>query len=137
MALPTRLSTTHHASGAGRSSERRDFARDDASRLRPLMLTRRLDADDLTAARWLDESPIEAAARSPPDFGLPRLRPECGTASVHAEARDMARESKNGDDGKLGRKRYEKELGKMQVELCRLQDWVKHTGARVILVFEG
>src|SRR6516165_2762154 len=38
---------------------------------------------------------------------------------------------------KLGRKEYEKELKKLQVELCYLQDWVKATGARVILIFEG
>jgi polyphosphate kinase len=40
-------------------------------------------------------------------------------------------------DGRLKRKDYEKELGKLQVELCRLQDWVKHEGLRVIIVFEG
>ena len=40
-------------------------------------------------------------------------------------------------DGKLKRKDYEKELRKLQVELCRLQDWVKHKGLRVIIVFEG
>src|SRR6516162_10912998 len=38
---------------------------------------------------------------------------------------------------KMGRKEYEKELRKLQVELCRLQDWVKEKGMRVILVFEG
>jgi polyphosphate kinase 2 len=38
---------------------------------------------------------------------------------------------------KLGRKEYEKALEKLQVELCRLQDWVKATGDRVILVLEG
>jgi polyphosphate kinase 2 len=38
---------------------------------------------------------------------------------------------------KMSRKDYEKELRKLQVELCRLQDWVKGTGQRVILVFEG
>jgi polyphosphate kinase len=40
-------------------------------------------------------------------------------------------------DGKLKRKEYEKELRKLQVELCRLQDWVKHKGLRVVIVFEG
>jgi polyphosphate kinase len=39
--------------------------------------------------------------------------------------------------GKLKRKDYEKELRKLQVELCRLQDWVKYKGLRVIIVFEG
>jgi polyphosphate kinase 2 len=41
------------------------------------------------------------------------------------------------DAGKLRRKDYEKELEKLQVELCYVQDWVKATGARIILVFEG
>jgi polyphosphate kinase 2 len=40
-------------------------------------------------------------------------------------------------EGKLKRKRYEKELRELQAELCKLQDWVKHKGLRVIVVFEG
>jgi polyphosphate kinase len=39
--------------------------------------------------------------------------------------------------GKLPRKEYEKELRNLQIELCKLQDWVKHKGLRIILVFEG
>src|SRR5215471_18612979 len=39
--------------------------------------------------------------------------------------------------GKMSRKEFEKELAKLQVELTRLQTWVKDTGARVIVVFEG
>ena len=39
--------------------------------------------------------------------------------------------------GKLSRKRYEKELAKLQVQLCHLQDWVRETGARVVILFEG
>src|ERR1700747_485974 len=38
---------------------------------------------------------------------------------------------------KMKRKAYEKELRKLQVELCHLQDWVKAKGARIIVVFEG
>ena len=38
---------------------------------------------------------------------------------------------------KLKRGDYEKKLKKLQVELCHLQDWVKETRARIILVFEG
>ena len=37
----------------------------------------------------------------------------------------------------MRRKEYEKELRKLQVELCELQEWVKQTGLRVIVVFEG
>jgi polyphosphate kinase 2 len=38
---------------------------------------------------------------------------------------------------KMKRKQYEKELRKLQTELCRLQDWVVHKGLRVIVIFEG
>jgi polyphosphate kinase 2 len=34
-------------------------------------------------------------------------------------------------------KEYATELRKLQVELCRLQDWVKHTGMRIVVVLEG
>jgi polyphosphate kinase 2 len=37
----------------------------------------------------------------------------------------------------MKRKEYEKELRKLQVELCALQDWIKHKGLRVVVVFEG
>ena len=51
----------------------------------------------------------------------------------------MGRQSPNhnGSNGKLKRSLYEKELRRLQRGLCRLQDWVKHTGMRVIVVFEG
>jgi len=37
----------------------------------------------------------------------------------------------------MKRKIYEKELQKLQVELCHLQEWVKTAGARIIIIFEG
>jgi polyphosphate kinase len=43
-------------------------------------------------------------------------------------------QSKN---GQLERKKYEEELRRLQAELCKLQDWVKHKGLRAILIFEG
>ena len=44
-------------------------------------------------------------------------------------------ESNNGK--KLKRKKYEKELRKLQARLCQLQEWVKYKGLRIIIVFEG
>ena len=50
----------------------------------------------------------------------------------------MSKNSKpDGEPRKLNTKRYEKKLRKLQAELCRLQDWVKHKGLRVIILFEG
>jgi len=43
----------------------------------------------------------------------------------------------NGEPKKLTRKLFEKELGKLQVELCHLQEHVKKEGLRIIVVFEG
>jgi polyphosphate kinase 2 len=42
-----------------------------------------------------------------------------------------------GKNGRMKRKDYEQELGKLQVDLCDLQEWVKGKGARVIILFEG
>jgi polyphosphate kinase 2 len=54
--------------------------------------------------------------------------------------------SKNGKDAapdiktaqeKLGRKEYEAQLAKLQAELVAMQAWVKATGAKICIVFEG
>jgi polyphosphate kinase 2 len=37
----------------------------------------------------------------------------------------------------MKRAKYEKELRKLQVQLCHLQTWVKEKGLRVVIVFEG
>jgi polyphosphate kinase 2 len=37
----------------------------------------------------------------------------------------------------LNRKEYEKALHGLQAELCKLQEWVKHKGLRVMVLFEG
>jgi polyphosphate kinase 2 len=39
--------------------------------------------------------------------------------------------------GKIKAKAYEKEMLKLQGQLCELQDWVKEKGERVIIIFEG
>ena len=57
----------------------------------------------------------------------------------HASEAEATRESQvqETETPKLKRKDYEKELRKLQTELCSLQDWVKETGERIIVVFEG
>src|SRR5277367_266713 len=45
--------------------------------------------------------------------------------------------SESDTEKKLKNKKYEKQLRKLQAELCHLQDWVKHKGLRVIIIFEG
>src|SRR5215470_13010327 len=60
-----------------------------------------------------------------------------------AEKRNAAKDTENGDSAETGAKEklkgkdYDKELFKLHVELVKLQEWVKHTGARICIVFEG
>ena len=49
----------------------------------------------------------------------------------------MAAEAKGKTSSKMARKVYEKELRKLQVGLCHLQEWVKEKRLRVIILFEG
>jgi polyphosphate kinase 2 len=53
--------------------------------------------------------------------------------------RQQARQAGNSTDAseKLKRKVYEQELIDLQKELCHLQEWVKATGERIVIVFEG
>src|SRR5678815_4981407 len=49
----------------------------------------------------------------------------------------MKENSNPNGEKKMTNKKYVKELRKLQGELCRLQEWVKHKGLRAIIVFEG
>ncbi|MFD5387087.1 polyphosphate kinase 2 [Streptomyces sp. NPDC127074] len=51
----------------------------------------------------------------------------------------MARRSPQDENGpgRLPRARYEEELRRLQIELVKLQEWVRAEGQRVVVVFEG
>jgi len=42
-----------------------------------------------------------------------------------------------GNNQKSRKKAYEDELARLQLELVKLQDWVRHEGMRVVVIFEG
>ncbi|MEM6520390.1 MAG: polyphosphate kinase 2 [Cyanobacteria bacterium P01_D01_bin.71] len=62
-------------------------------------------------------------------------------ASKHAQPdadRPVFRYSSEAEgSSKMPKKFYEKELARLQVELVKMQYWVKQTGARIVIVFEG
>ena len=41
------------------------------------------------------------------------------------------------DRRKIKNKVYERELAKLQIELVKLQEWIKHKGLRAVVLFEG
>ena len=49
----------------------------------------------------------------------------------------MSKQTTEEAQPKMTAKEYEKELRKLQTELCRLQDWIVHAGLRVVVLFEG
>src|SRR5499425_907436 len=49
----------------------------------------------------------------------------------------MAKNDASQEEKRLKRKKYEKELRRLQAKLCRLQDWVKYKRLRVVVLFEG
>ncbi len=48
--------------------------------------------------------------------------------SIEPEKRDKRR---------INKKLYNKELARLQIELVRLQEWIKHEGLKVVVLFEG
>jgi len=56
-----------------------------------------------------------------------------------AKDKKAAKRGDSGDEegGKVKRKKYDKELSKLHVELVKLQEWVKYKGLRICIVFEG
>ena len=65
--------------------------------------------------------------------------PEAPTAAepAEAEATPSSPSDRPGVAGKMKRKRYELEMRRLHGELVALQEWVKATGAKVCIVFEG
>ncbi len=45
--------------------------------------------------------------------------------------------SKHEGSKKIGKKEYESELLRLQIEMIKLQEWIKHTKDRVVVIFEG
>lgn len=44
---------------------------------------------------------------------------------------------KSKEENNISTKFYEKELAKLQIELVKLQEWIKHKGLKVVVIFEG
>jgi polyphosphate kinase 2 len=62
---------------------------------------------------------------------------------VNASSEDVAEAEHDGRPESAGRKKnvktkqYDKELSRLHVELVKLQEWVKHKGLKICVIFEG
>jgi polyphosphate kinase len=71
--------------------------------------------------------------------GKEKGKPEAiGSALVPGnEAPAVSEATTEGSPAKVSRKEFDKEMEKLQVELVKLQEWVKVSGAKICVLFEG
>jgi polyphosphate kinase 2 len=62
------------------------------------------------------------------------LAEESGASKKSAKQKDKQETS---EPKTLTKKVYEQELRRLQIELVKLQEWVKHKGLKVVVIFEG
>jgi polyphosphate kinase 2 len=67
-----------------------------------------------------------------------KAKKQTDSALVIAEdGKDQLSEKKNKKREKIKNKLYQEELAKLQVELVKLQEWIKYKGLKVVVIFEG
>ncbi|PHS03196.1 MAG: polyphosphate kinase 2 [Blastopirellula sp.] len=59
------------------------------------------------------------------------------TKKHHKKADHSDRDAGKDKSARLNKKIYEKELEKLQTEMVKAQEWIRHTGQRVVVLFEG
>ena len=57
--------------------------------------------------------------------------------AAHKIEKEPAADGTTPSPSRLSTKEYEKELRRLQVELLRFEEWVRHQGLRVVVIFEG
>jgi polyphosphate kinase 2 len=55
----------------------------------------------------------------------------------HDKKHNKKKDKKSENEKELSDKDYERELKKLHIELVKLQEWVKHKGLKVCVIFEG
>jgi polyphosphate kinase 2 len=77
----------------------------------------------------------KAARKAEPERTKPGGNDGKGKASRTSQPEKKQRQSASAEP--LSNKDYDKELCKLHIELVRLQEWVKHTGTKICILFEG
>ncbi len=76
---------------------------------------------------------MKASTTKVPEMGATR---SSHTVAAVSQAGRLGADIKE-DKGKIPNKIYEKELAKLQIELVKLQEWVRATGHKLVVIFEG
>jgi polyphosphate kinase 2 len=78
---------------------------------------------------------MKKAKKSKEKIGAAKNKAKDKAMSRVNEAAHAERENQKGK--KLKKKKYNRELARMQIELVKLQEWIKNKGLKVVVIFEG
>ena len=102
-----------------------------------------MGSDKVTRMKEKDKKPSKQA-RSGGESLVEKLHAEANAAKLFAEVRhspeqirDLFREGTYPYKNKIKAQVYEDHKKELQVELLKVQNWVKQTGQRIVLLFEG
>jgi polyphosphate kinase 2 len=90
-----------------------------------------LEAEQVDSEEAAPEPEMGAPVHSLTEPGDEEMRSSILDSVLHPEELESERPEK------LERKFYEKELRRLQMELVKLQEWVKAQGFKVVVIFEG
>jgi polyphosphate kinase 2 len=88
----------------------------------------------------LDDNPAARGAgaeRPGADVGVPAARRQAEMRHDKSTVRRLFETGEYPYATRLGEKDYEKQKARLQIELLKVQDWVKATGERIVILFEG
>ncbi len=71
---------------------------------------------------------------------IPSTNPSYKPAEIRCNPDEISRIFENGEypyATKIGKRAYEKEKAELQVELLKVQEWVRETGQKIVVLFEG
>jgi polyphosphate kinase len=89
-----------------------------------------VDHQGLVSRRWEGVDMARTKATKTRKRSSNRDAPDLAMPAAEAEAAP-------GVAGKMSQKAYERELARLQIELVKVQEWVRHAGLKVVVLFEG
>jgi polyphosphate kinase len=90
----------------------------------------------LMAKKHASEQPRSTRAAAAND-GAPKVGPARRSTTTKAPPSEPAAAGSRPAQPALKNKAYLPELARLQVELVKLQEWIRHEGLRVVVLFEG
>ena len=83
------------------------------------------------------EKEMKGKQKAGKDSAAESKKPDKAKAPPKAEVKPVAASSPVEKSIRIDKKGFEKELGRLQVELVKLQEWVRYKGLKVVVIFEG